>query len=110
MDESTAITRYKEITNCGNGMKKLKLWQSDRFLGLVAVVAIIVYNRATDLIRGLERKASDMGVQATSSAPSDRIAVIAIDDASIANIGLWPWPRDRQARMADLLAAAKATA
>ncbi len=36
------------------------------------------------------------------------IAVIAIDDQSIANIGRWPWPRDIQARMIDILAAAHA--
>ena len=34
--------------------------------------------------------------------------MIAIDDASIANIGRWPWPRDVHAKMVDLLAAAKA--
>ena len=50
----------------------------------------------------------DLGVQATSRVPSDRIAVIAIDDNSIANIGRWPWPRDVHARMTDLLAGAKA--
>src|SRR5690606_1200247 len=56
----------------------------------------------------LERKAYDLGVQAASRSPSDRIAVIAIDDASIANIGRWPWSRDVHARMIDLLAGAKA--
>ncbi|HKB54407.1 MAG TPA: CHASE2 domain-containing protein, partial [Ramlibacter sp.] len=55
-----------------------------------------------------ERKAYDMGVQASSRTPSDRVAVIAIDDESIANIGRWPWPRDVHAKMIDLLAAAKA--
>ena len=49
-----------------------------------------------------------MGVQATSRTPSDKIAVIAIDDQSIANIGRWPWPRDVHARMTDILAEAKA--
>ena len=42
-----------------------------------------------------------MGVRATTRAPSDRIAVIAIDDTSIANIGRWPWSRDVHARMTD---------
>ena len=40
--------------------------------------------------------------------PSDRIAIIAIDDQSIANIGRWPWPRDVHAELIDKLAAAKA--
>jgi serine/threonine-protein kinase len=61
-----------------------------------------------DLIQSLERKAYDLGVKAASRTPSDRIAIIAIDDASIANIGRWPWSRDVHARMIDLLGGAKA--
>src|SRR5262249_49662730 len=38
----------------------------------------------------------------------DKVAVIAIDEQSIANIGRWPWPRDVQAKLIDQLAAAKA--
>jgi serine/threonine-protein kinase len=85
-------------------------WKSDWFLGAVVVLAVLVFNRGADLIPGLERKAYDLGVQSTSRTPSDRIAVIAIDEVSIANIGRWPWPRDVHARMADLLAAARAKA
>jgi serine/threonine-protein kinase len=46
-------------------------------------------------------------VRATDRTPSDRIAVIAIDDASIQNIGRWPWPRDVHAKLTDVLAAGK---
>jgi serine/threonine-protein kinase len=61
-----------------------------------------------DLIQSLERKAYDLGVKSASRTPSDRIAVIAIDDQSIANIGRWPWPRDVHAKMTDILSNAKA--
>ncbi len=88
-------------------MKKLGFWKADWFTGLIVVVVMLVASRG-DLIQSLERKAYDLGVQAVSRAPSDRIVVIAIDDASIANIGRWPWSRDVQARMIDLLGAAKA--
>ncbi|MDA8107165.1 MAG: serine/threonine-protein kinase [Betaproteobacteria bacterium] len=88
-------------------MSKSGFWKSDWFLGLVVVVLMAFAGRS-DLLQSLERKAYDVGVQATSRAPSDKIAVIAIDDASIANIGRWPWPRDVHARMTDLLAAAGA--
>lgn len=40
--------------------------------------------------------------------PSDQIAIIAIDEQSIDNIGRWPWSRDVHARLIDQLAAAKA--
>ena len=89
---------------------KAGFWKSDWFLGTVVVLAVLVFNRGADLIASLERKAYDLGVQATSRTPSDKIAVIAIDEVSIANIGRWPWPRDVHARMTDLLAAAKAKA
>jgi serine/threonine-protein kinase len=82
-------------------------WKSDWFLGLVVVV-LMMFAGGSDLLQSLERKAYDMGVQASTRAPSDRVAVIAIDDVSIANIGRWPWSREVHARMTDLLAGAKA--
>jgi eukaryotic-like serine/threonine-protein kinase len=87
-------------------MKKLSFWKADWFLGLIVALVMLVA-MGGDLIQSLERKAYDLGVQATSRMPSDRIAVIAIDDSSIANIGRWPWSRDVHARMVDLLAGAK---
>ena len=82
-------------------------WKSDWFLGL-AVVVLMAFAAGSDLLQSLERKAYDMGVQASSRTPSDKIAVIAIDDTSIANIGRWPWSREVHAAMTDKLAAAKA--
>src|SRR5947209_4974052 len=90
----------------GEGMKS-GFWKTDWFLG-VAVVALMLLAAGSDLLQSLERKAYDMGVQATSRTPSDKIAVIAIDDTSIANIGRWPWSREVHAKMTDLLAGAKA--
>ncbi len=88
-------------------MRKAGFWKTDWFLGLV-VSCVMLFAASSELIRSLERKAYDLGVQASSRTPLDRVAVIAIDDASIANIGRWPWPRDRLAKMTDLLAAGKA--
>src|SRR5258708_1288163 len=88
-------------------MKNLTFWKSDWFLGLVVTLVLLVASGG-DLIQSLERKAYDLGVRSTSRAPSDRIAIIAIDDQSIANIGRWPWPRDVHAKMTDILANAKA--
>src|SRR6185503_19763761 len=85
---------------------KSGFWQTDWFLGLVVVV-LMLFAGNSDLLQSLERKAYDMGVQATSRTLSDKIAVIAIDEVSLANIGRWPWSRDKLAKMVDLLAAAK---
>ena len=72
------------------------------------VVAMVLLNQATDVIGSLERRFYDFGSTSTSRQPSDRIAIIAIDDQSVANIGRWPWARDVHARLIDQLAAAKA--
>ncbi len=88
-------------------MKKSDFWKSDWFLGLVVALFMLIAGGG-ELLQSLERKAYDMGVQASARAPSDKIAVIAIDDVSIANIGRWPWSREVHAKMTDLLAGAKA--
>src|SRR5256886_2239090 len=86
---------------------KAGLRRTDWVLGAVVVLVVLAFNRASDLIPSLEQKAYDLGVQSTSRLPSDKVAVIAIDDTSIANIGRWPWSREIHARMTDLLAGAK---
>jgi CHASE2 domain-containing sensor protein len=88
-------------------MKKADFWKSDWFFGVVVSVVVLILGNG-DLLQGLERKAYDMGVAAASRAPSDKIAVIAIDKASLDNIGRWPWSREVMADMVDKLAAAKA--
>jgi serine/threonine-protein kinase len=79
-------------------MKKTAFWKADWFLGLVIAVVLLVAS-GSDLVQSLERQAYDLGVRASSHAPSQRVAVIAIDDQSVANIGRWPWPREIHAQM-----------
>ncbi|HEY4372556.1 MAG TPA: serine/threonine-protein kinase [Burkholderiales bacterium] len=93
-------------------MAKLKgdLWKSDWFFGLVVSLLFFVfaYPFSSDLLESLDRKAYDMGVRFSSKNPNDKIAIIAIDDQSIANIGRWPWSREVHAKMIDMLSAAHA--
>jgi len=88
--------------------KNAQFWRADWFAGVAIVLAVLVLNQATDLIGGLERRFYDFGSTSTSRQPSDRIAIIAIDDQSIANIGRWPWPRDIHGKIIDQLSQAKA--
>lgn len=88
--------------------KRSQFWRADWFVGLLVVLAVFVLDRSTDFFGTLERRYYDYASTSTSRQPSDRIAIIAIDDQSIANIGRWPWPRDVQAKLIDQLAAAKA--
>src|SRR3989442_4632323 len=89
-------------------MKTTAFWKADWFLGLVIAIVLFGFARMSGFIPGLERWAYDQGVKLTSKPPSEKIAVIAIDEQSIANIGRWPWPREIQAKLIDQLAAAKA--
>jgi len=84
---------------------KRAFWKQDWVPGLLLSLFFIAFAQS-DLLQSLERKVYDIGVQLSQRTPSDRIAVIAIDDTSIANLGRWPWSRDLHARMIDLLAAA----
>ena len=88
--------------------RSISFWRTDWFAGVAIVVAVMALHMATDFIGTMERRFYDFASTSTSRQPSDRIAVIAIDDQSIANIGRWPWPRDVHAKLIDLLAAAKA--
>ena len=84
-----------------------KFWKTDRVIGMALTLLVLLAGRS-DMLQSLERKAYDMGVQFSSRVPSERIAVIAIDDQSIANLGRWPWSREVHARLASLLAGAQA--
>ena len=69
-------------------MRRLDFWRSDWFLSvLVALVVLTLWDR--NLVQSLERKAYDLGVQATSRTSSDKIAIIAIDKQGLDNIGRW---------------------
>ncbi len=87
-------------------MKK-SFWKSDWFAALV-ISLFFLFAASSVLLQGLERKAYDLGVQSSSRIAGDKIAVISIDDQSIANIGRWPWSREVHAKMIEKLAAAQA--
>lgn len=81
---------------------KQAFWKKDWVAGL-AICIIIVSLGSIGLFDNLERDAYDIGVRASEGLPSDKVAVIAIDDVSIANIGRWPWPRNIHAEMHRIL-------
>ncbi len=77
--------------------------KSDWFTGLI-ITFIFLTLSGSDFIASMERNAYDFGVKSSNRFASDKIAIIAIDDQSIANIGRWPWSRDIHAQMHDILA------
>lgn len=84
-----------------------RFWRSDWFAAALIVVVVWLVHQTTQVFSGLERQFYDVASTSASRKPSDRIALITIDDQSIANLGRWPWPRDIHAKLIDLLAQAK---
>src|SRR5438105_2841707 len=84
---------------------KEKFWSKDWFaaLSFALVFFITAFWALGDSFQSMERYAYDIGVRAHKRTPSDRIAIVAIDDESIRNIGRWPWPRAKQAELIDKL-------
>lgn len=87
-------------------MKK-RFWKSDWFTGLI-ISLVFLFAAGSDVLQSVERKVYDLGVQASKRDPGDKIAIIAIDDQSIANIGRWPWSREVHANMMQKLSAGQA--
>ena len=83
-------------------MKK-SFWKSDWLASLVIIITVFILSRATPIFDNFERAAYDFGVKHSEATPSDKVAVIAIDDTSIANIGRWPWPRSQQAEIINFI-------
>jgi len=81
---------------------KSRFWSSDWFAGLIISTLVIVFS-STSPMQSIERSAYDWGMRSTERFPSDKIAVIAIDDQSIANLGRWPWSRELHSDMIDML-------
>ncbi|MEZ5701113.1 MAG: CHASE2 domain-containing protein [Burkholderiaceae bacterium] len=88
--------------------KQPKRSSSDAALAVMVGLLVVLLQIGTPLFSGLERQLYDAANGLTPRTPSERIAVIAIDDTSIANLGRWPWPRELHAQLIDQLSAAGA--
>lgn len=82
-------------------------WKSDWFLGVfISLMFVVAWLGGSAALQSLERIAYDTGVQMSDRDPGDAVAVVAIDDKSIQNIGRWPWSREVHAQMISQLQAA----
>jgi len=60
-----------------------------------AIIALLFLGEVT---QRLDNVVYDSLVGLAAPSPSDRILLVTIDDASIATLGRWPWPRDVHAQ------------
>lgn len=68
---------------------------------------LLLLSSHSQWMQAIERMAYDVGMQLSHRAPGQDIAIIAIDDESIQNIGRWPWSRQVHADMLQKLGVAK---
>ncbi len=76
-----------------------------------AVIAALVAVARPGLLVNLDRAAYDSAVRrGPLPSASSRVAVVVVDEASLAALGQWPWPRDVMARLVSALQDAGAAA
>src|SRR4051812_11546897 len=84
----STITPLLEIA-----MKKFLL--SDRFFGILLTLFVLgSYVTASSLLESVELKFYDFRAKfRQDTTQPNEVAIIAIDDNSLAQLGRWPWPR-----------------
>ncbi|MBI4369749.1 MAG: CHASE2 domain-containing protein [Elusimicrobia bacterium] len=84
-------------------MKKLFLSELPYGI-LLSLLCVFLYFQPASFLETLELKFYDLRSRwRTPNDPSKNIAMIAIDEDSIAKIGRWPWPRSKIAELLTLL-------
>ncbi|MDH4417291.1 MAG: serine/threonine-protein kinase [Acidovorax sp.] len=88
--------------------RRLNVWRTDGFWSALAGLAVVTLCVITGLAQRLDVALYDAAIRTTTPAPLPEIAIVNIDDASLATLGPWPWSRDIHARLIDQLAASGA--
>jgi CHASE2 domain-containing sensor protein/signal transduction histidine kinase len=88
------------------GRRFLYEWAGVGLAGVVVVLLGVVWHWTA----GADYLVYDFFLASRSRPVSPDIVVVEIDDASVAALGRWPWPRSVHARLADQLARAGAAA
>lgn len=83
-------------------LSRKSFWDRDSFVGAF-VALVMLLSVGSHLMNSVEQQFYDWGTQLSARTPSDKIAVILIDENSINNLGHWPWSRAVHARMIDML-------
>jgi eukaryotic-like serine/threonine-protein kinase len=81
--------------------KRRPFWRADWFVGVIVVAAVLLLHKSTAFLDTFENRFYDLAISSANKVPSDQIAIVAIDDQSMANLGRWPWSREVQAKLID---------
>lgn len=89
------------------GERVKSYWKTDWFIGLVVALSFLLLS-GSNWLRDLDWAAYDLGVRFSSVRPANPdVVVVPIDDASLQELGSWPWPRDMLAKVVTKIAASK---
>ena len=79
-----------------------KIWSHDWFISLI--IGIILFIMAQlNLLQPIEQALYDATIRWLNREAGDKVAVIAIDKASLAQLGDWPWSRTTLTKLINLL-------
>ena len=78
--------------------------------GLVVVLAVFAIHATTGWLDGVDRRLYDASVLTSGRVASPNVAIIAIDEASLVELGAWPWPLELHAQLVERLTQAGARA
>lgn len=84
--------------------RRLDVWRTDGFWSALAALVVAALCAATGVSQRLEQVLYDAATRVSAPPPLPEIAIVGIDDASLAALGPWPWSRDTHARLIDQLA------
>lgn len=87
--------------------KSAPSWRSGRIFSALVVSVVVALHASTDIFSSLELPFFDFASTSMLRQPSGEIALIAMDDKSIAALGPLPWPRSIHAKLIDKLAEVK---
>jgi len=90
--------------------RRMDGWRTDGFWGGLVALVVAGLCTVTGASLALEHRLYDAAVRISSPAPLADVVIVGIDDASLATVGPWPWPRDVHAQLIDRLSAAGAQA
>jgi len=73
-------------------------------LALAAVISVVLISVFAGSLDTLEERLGAQGwLLSADDTPEERITIVAIDEASLAEVGAWPWSRNDMARLVNAL-------
>ncbi len=85
-------------------LARRQLLRTEWTLVALALLALVVCLRAPQRLERINHMVQDAGLRLHQRSPQPDIALIAIDEASLATIGRWPWRRALHAQLLDTVA------